>query len=103
MPKSKAVVALFATDRLVQLVVEDELTRPVREAIEKRWPGSGLAYAVNCRACASVWVGLLVSSGLIPRRVLSGLALSSAVQTVRQQDDRVGSLVSTWLRKSRGA
>lgn len=98
MPTSDAVRRVLATDRLTRLVVDDEITRPVREAIERRWPDSKVAYLVSCRACVSIWAALLVSSGAVPRRVLSALALSSAVLTLDRQDERLGGVVASYRR-----
>jgi len=60
-------VAVLATKRLTQLVVEDELTRPVREAIDNWARGSKefslrdrVATLASCPACMSVWCGAAI-------------------------------------------
>lgn len=98
---SEFVLRLLAVDRMTQLVTEDEITRPIREGIARRWPDSKVAYLVSCRACVSVWVALLVSSGIVPRRVLSALALSSAVLIIDRQDERVGAVVGAYNKRAR--
>lgn len=101
--KFDAFLALLAVDRITRLVTEDEITRPIREAVQRKWPDSKMAYAVSCHACVSVWAGLLVSSGLIPRRVVSALAASGAVLIMDRQDERVGDVVSAYRRRASGA
>lgn len=65
---------VLATRRVVRLVVDDEITRPVREKAYRVHPK--LAYLVDCRACVSVWAaGAVIVS---PRIVRRGLALSEA-------------------------
>lgn len=86
--------AVLAADRATQLVTEDEITRPLREAVQRRWPNSRIAYAVGCRACISVWAGLALSSGKVPRTVSWALALSAAAGLVRTTDERIGELVT---------
>lgn len=66
----------LATWRLTELVVEDEVTRPFREAVTKRWPGSKAAYLVQCPRCASVWAAAAVM--LLPEWACTVLALSGA-------------------------
>lgn len=68
-------VRAAATWRLTKLVTEDEITRPVREAIDARWPGSQVSYLVNCPACVSVWAGLAVA--VMPRALAGALASSA--------------------------
>lgn len=63
------------------VIVESELTRPIREAIVARFPGK-VGYLVNCHMCAGTWVGLGVGflhplalgSGWVVACLLSGLA-----------------------------
>ena len=75
------IVPLLATLRLTRLAVEDEITRPIREKIEERWPDSQLNYLVGCEACSSVWAGLVVQ--VLPKPVLLALALSQGVLGVK--------------------
>lgn len=102
MKLSEFVIRTLATERLTRLVVDDELTRPVREAVGTRWPDSKMNYLVSCRACVSVWAGLAVSSGIVPRRVQLALALSSAMLAMDRQDDRVSALTAAKARHLRG-
>lgn len=76
---SNPVVLALATHRLTQLVVEDEITQPVREAVS-RWAAGAPEYsfrervdfALNCGACASVYAGAAI---LLADRVPVGRAL----------------------------
>lgn len=86
--------SVLAVNRITHLIVDDEITRPLREAVERRWPDSKLSYLVTCPKCVSVWAGLAVSSGLVPRRVSWALALSAASLLVDDQTDRIGAVVS---------
>lgn len=98
---SKLLADALAVDRLTRLVTEDEVTRPIREAVVGRWPDSKVSYLATCRACVSVWAGLAVSSGLVPRPVSWALTLSAAVLWIDRQDERVGALVSARTRGAR--
>lgn len=93
-------IAVLAVDRIARLIVEDEITRPIREAISERWPDSKMSYLVSCKACVSVWGGLAVCSGKMPRPVIYALAASATVLLIDRQDERVGSLVSAYRRKA---
>jgi len=48
----------LATHRLTKLVLDDELTRPVREAVWRRFPpeSTRLGYVLTCPWCSSIWV-----------------------------------------------
>lgn len=72
-----------ATWRITRLVTEDEIAAPLRRWVGRRWPDSKASYLVNCPYCVSVWAGLAVSSGLIPRLVVRGLALSAGALSIR--------------------
>lgn len=100
MPKYDWAIKLLAVDRLVQLIVDDELTRPLREMVEQRWPESKLSYLVSCKACVSLWAGLAVSTGKIPRWVLSALAASDVVLLIDRNDERIGALVTAYRKRS---
>lgn len=93
-------IKLLAVDRIVQLIVDDEITRPIREGIERRWPGSKLSYLVGCKACVSVWAGLVVSVGILPKPILSALAASDVVLLIDRNDERVGALVAAYRKKA---
>lgn len=93
-------IKLLAIDRLTQLITEDEITRPIREGIEKRWPGSKFSYLINCRACTSLWAGLVVSVGIVPKPIVSALAASDVVLLLDRTDERVGTLVAAYRKKA---
>lgn len=69
------VVRALATWRLTALVVEDEVTRPAREWVARRWPGSKAAYLATCPRCVSVWTAAVAL--LAPAWLCEVLALSS--------------------------
>lgn len=82
------VVVALATKRLTQLIVEDELTRPLREAVD-RWAHGApefsfrdrVATLVMCPACMSVWSGgaiLLAGRHPVGRLLARILAASGA-------------------------
>lgn len=82
------VILIAATQRLTQLIAEDEITAPLRNKIEvwaEKYPEGSfpdrLAYAINCKACSSVWAAGLVlgvSRLRVAKPVLQALALSAA-------------------------
>lgn len=81
----RLLVRCLATWRITELVVEDELTRLLREAVAKRWPGSKAAYLVTCPSCVSVWAA---AAGLIlPEWACTVLALSGANMLVNEVRD----------------
>ena len=92
-------MAVLATRRLTQLVVEDELTRPIRERIGQwadRHPQNSLpdrlAYLATCSACTSVWAaaGVLGATRLPAGRALVRvLALSAAALATQAVVDRL--------------
>lgn len=61
--------------RITKLVTEDEIARPFREAVARKWPDSKVAYLVECPACVSVWAGL--AAAVMPRPLASALASSA--------------------------
>jgi hypothetical protein len=69
------IVNVLATKRIVRLVTQDEITRPLREKIGRKDPR--LAYLVGCKSCSSVWAGLL-NVYAMPRSVKVALALSES-------------------------
>jgi len=86
------VVAALATQRLTQLITEDELTRPIREAINDWAVGAEefsfrdrVAVLASCSACMSVWSGaaiLLASRSRWTRPLVRILAASGAALLV---------------------
>lgn len=85
-------VHVLATQRLVKLINEDEITRPIRMAIYS-WAESApefsfrerVASAIDCKACASVWAAgavLVATRFRAGRWLVAVLALSEATLTV---------------------
>jgi hypothetical protein len=95
------VLVALATKRLTQLAVEDELTRPVREWID-RWAGDApefsfrdrVATLTSCSACMSVWMGAGIllagrcSLGRLAIRVLAASASALAIDAVLERLER---------------
>lgn len=75
MKATEAIIRAGATARLTQLVVDDEITRDLRDFVADRWPGSKAEYLVNCPVCVSVWAGTLAA--VLPLPAASALAFSS--------------------------
>lgn len=76
MTPTELVIRTAAAWRLTRLVVDDEITRELRDAVAaKHGHGSKLTYLVNCPYCVSVWAGLIAA--VLPRRAAGALALSS--------------------------
>jgi hypothetical protein len=102
-------VTALATARLTQLVVEDMITQPLRDAIQERatdpqgkqvsvgtiqfaaaarrpfW--GKVDEAVNCAACISVWAGAAILAanrlGPVGRFLVRVLALSQAALSIQ--------------------
>jgi hypothetical protein len=56
------VLAVLATFRLTRFLVDDELARPLRDAVERRMGvESSWAYLVSCPWCVSPYMGSLVA------------------------------------------
>jgi hypothetical protein len=83
-----SLITVLAAARLTSLVAEDELTQPIRNAVDD-WaqvaPDSSLrnrlAYLVSCSRCVSVWAGagiLLAQTVPAARPLVKVLALSQA-------------------------
>ena len=100
----KYAVLGLAAARLTRLVVDDEITAPVRGGIESRavniaddnptiQPWSFLDDVVNCHACTSVWAGagVLIAEQLGPvgRFLVRTLALSQSALLVKAVIDRI--------------
>lgn len=83
---SNPIVLALATQRLTQLVVEDEITAPVRTKISQWAAGAPenslkerIDFAINCPACTSIYAGaavLLADRTAVGRVLLRVLALS---------------------------
>lgn len=95
----QALTLSLATARLTQLVVEDEITRPVRIAVENLAEGAPefswrerLDTVVNCGACSSVWAGaavLIAEQTGVGRFLVRVLALSQAALGARALIDKL--------------
>lgn len=83
----RLLIRCLAVWRTTELVVTDELTRPLREWIGKRWPDSKVAYLVRCKACTSVWSAAVVL--LAPEWMCTVLGLSGATMLVNEARDHV--------------
>jgi len=81
-------VGALAVHRLTGLLVDDEVTRPLRERVERL--GDRAAYLAHCPRCVSVWVaagwlGLTVAAPAVAAPVGAALAWST-----------VSGLLSSW-------
>lgn len=83
----EAAASVAATHRLTRLVIEDEITRPIREAITDRWPESKLAYLITCPWCVSVWAGAAMT--VAPRKLRWTLALSGGTMLLRWTAEKI--------------
>ena len=54
------VVAVY---RLARLIAVDQISEPIRERVEARWPLAG--EGMSCVWCVSVWIAVIVC--LVPR------------------------------------
>lgn len=72
----RLLIRAAAVWRLTSLIVDDELTRPLRDRVATRWPGSQLAYLIRCNRCVSVWAGIVVA--FAPAWLADALAGSAA-------------------------
>jgi hypothetical protein len=95
------VLDALATERITRLVVDDELTAPLREYVWKNHSpeDTKLGYFLTCPFCTSIWAGAVIAvlrTGSSPG-VFSGmvsvlrytLALSGAVSLTREALDRL--------------
>lgn len=81
----RLLVRCLATWRVTSLVVDDEVSRPLRELVARRWPGSKAAYLVTCPRCVSVWAAAAVL--IIPEWACTLLGLSGATMLVNDVRD----------------
>ncbi len=98
---SNPIVLVLATQRLTKLVVEDEITSPVRQRIDA-WAGDSpegtlkerINFAVNCGACTSVWAAGAVlladrfPAGRLLLRVLAGSSAALLLNAYQEKMDR---------------
>jgi hypothetical protein len=76
------VVRVAAAWRITRLIVEDEITRELRDAVRDRFgEDHKLTYLVNCPYCVSVWAGLACM--FLPRAVTGSLALSAGTLGIK--------------------
>lgn len=96
----KALILALATARLTQLVVDDEITRALRNRLEAAVKADSsytwkdvLDEIVNCHACTSVWAGagILAAERLGPvgRFLARTLALSQAALLAKSVIERI--------------
>lgn len=91
----------LATQRLTQLITEDELMRPAREAVNDWAKGAEefsfkdrVAVLTSCPACMSVWAGaaiLVASRFRIAQplvRILAGSAVALLLTAAKDRIDR---------------
>jgi hypothetical protein len=89
-----ALIDALAVYRLTRLIIEDEVTEPVRDAVQQRFGApheSRLSYLLTCPYCVSVYAAAAVSVAdmIAPRfwrPVSRALALSAAVCLVYDRD-----------------
>lgn len=91
-------VDIAAVWRLTRLIVDDEIARPLRQAVDE-WsrgyaddsPRGEVRYLINCPYCVSVWMGLLVASPvkIVPVWVRRALAFSALVVGARWAGDQM--------------
>ena len=89
----------LATHRLTQLLVEDEISKPIRVAVEHWAQGAPefsfrerVDFAINCEACTSIWassVVLVLDQHPLSRWVLRVLAGSQASLLIKAGIDRL--------------
>lgn len=103
-PLDVAVLGL-ATARLTQLVVDDEITEPIRKRVRLKYEEAErdtrvetawdtLDTIVNCHACSSVWAGggvltAEVCGGGVGRFLVRVLALSQIALAVKAVIERI--------------
>ncbi len=88
----------LATHRLTQLVVEDEITRPVRTAVDDWARGAPelslkerIDFAINCGACTSIYASAIVlglskfRAGRWVNKVLAGSAVALGWMAVKEK------------------
>ena len=93
------VILGLASARLTQLVVDDEITEPVRLAIDQKRQAAPVGSfidqvdtMINCHACASVWAGagVLTADQIgVGRFLVRVLALSQLALTVKSVIERI--------------
>lgn len=92
----EVMIAGLAVSRMARLVVDDEITRPIREKVTNHWPDSPVVTLIGCRACTSVWGAGLMMSGLVPRKIRLILAFSEVAVIIERLVDNRGQADSGW-------
>lgn len=94
-------IKALATWRLTSLIVDDEVSRPLRELVARRWPGSKAAYLATCPRCVSVWAAAMVL--LIPAWLCDVLALSSITIALNDwRDSRASAALTARMAAAHG-
>lgn len=84
----------LAVKRLTRLVVEDQITAPIRELIWKKFggpeTGKGIGYMITCPHCCSIWIsaGVTAARIMIPRiwsPIAHGLAAASVTSMLAER------------------
>jgi uncharacterized membrane protein len=86
----KALILSLATARLTQLVVDDEITEPIRERAGAKFPV--VDEIVNCHACTSIWAGagiLVAEQTGVGRFLVRVFALSQAALAIKAVIERI--------------
>ena len=100
MPRSlltpDTLIDLAAARRLTRLIVKDEITRPMREAVEDH-AHEKLAYLVNCPYCVSVYTSAFITlSGILFPRASKpfryALAIAEAQATLTDVENQRSAL-----------
>lgn len=87
------VVRVMAAWRITRLIVDDEITRELRDAVEEHFgEDSKWTYLVNCPYCVSVWAGLAVM--VLPRPITGALAASAGTLGIKWAAEVAESSVS---------
>lgn len=78
-------ITALATYRVTKLLIEDEITEPVRSRIQEKFPpeSTKIGYLTTCPWCVSVWVALPVY--FLPKSVKTALAASAVTGLVSER------------------
>ena len=93
MPRNLAdlTVAALAAKRITRLIVDDAILDEVRNKIWDRFPPeeSKIGYVITCHSCSSVWAAAAVTSGLVPNKLITLLALSEAALQINAVEEKL--------------
>lgn len=88
---AKMIAAFLAVSRITRLVVDDQITEPLRDKVEgSETVPENLKYLVTCNACVSVWAALAVTFLPLPRKLIFALAMSEVTILLRMLDEMAG-------------